>query len=81
MTEEDILRMAKQVGLEYKNDELRSQSGYGVFLDDLTDFTALVVAATVEECAQLCEQMVGDDKYLAWAARVFAFAIRARGEK
>lgn len=73
MNRDDIIRMAKDVGMT------------GLSLIDvgyLERFAALVAAAEREECAKVCEEGGKDDSgrihVQAWGA---AKAIRARGNK
>ena len=91
MTMEDIIRMAKEAGLEgpmesgiledgerYTPPFCYSRGGDGVFMDDLERFAALVAAAERESCAKVVENYAG-----AWDDEGYAIAqaIRARGEK
>jgi hypothetical protein len=54
MTREDIIRMAREAGIEHLEhvEELRSPMSDGVWLEDLEHFAALVAAAEREKVAQ-----------------------------
>jgi hypothetical protein len=74
MTQEDIIRMAREAGLHlYVND--LTEEPYVLIVER---FANLVAAAEREECAQIVEQYCG-----AWNDQGYALAqaIRARGEK
>lgn len=64
MTQDDIIRMAREAGLQPYYDEQET---------DIEAFAALVAAAEREACAKVCEAQgeYGDEQY--------ADAIRARG--
>ena len=72
MSEDDIIRMAREAGLSNDFGHL----GYP-YLPELERFAALVIAAEREACAQMCEQ-AGIEGYGTLAA---AAMVRARGEK
>jgi hypothetical protein len=79
MNRDDIIRMAREAGIEHHEnvDEMRSPFCDGVWFEDLEHFSALVAAAEREECAQMVEHvMYGRDGCDRTAA-----AIRAMGEK
>jgi hypothetical protein len=66
MNKDDIIRMAREVGLW--------PSVTDTFPKELQDFAAIVAAAEREECAKVCES-AGPG-----AGQIYcAFAIRARG--
>ena len=71
MTRDDIIRMAREVGL-LDHGILRGATDDSARVER---FAALVAAAEREECALLCEK-------IEWSAegQFFAKAIRARGE-
>lgn len=73
MTRDDVLRMAKAVGIKgpssYRQGYMMYSSPY-----KLEAFAALVAAHEREECAKVCEQRRG------MRERYCAEAIRARGE-
>jgi Mg-chelatase subunit ChlD len=81
MTQEDIIRMAREAGLAYGPDEKP--------LGSVTRFAALVAAAEREACANLLlnvdlSSMDADHRLQRWTATVllnFSDAIRARGEQ
>ncbi len=82
MTQEDIIRMAREAGLVSKT--YKYDSTDEAEWKDLERFAALVAAAEREACAKVCEaEYEGYD----WAdrerdgAEACAAAIRARGNK
>ena len=66
MTQEDMIRMAKEAGWQYAHGD----SGY----EPLWAFAALVASAEREACAKVCEDSVE------YAGDTLAEAIRARGQ-
>ena len=68
MTREDIVRMAKEVGME----------SFDICVE-LDDFAALVASAEREACANLCEQH-GYEHYCGNVTDKLAETIRARGK-
>ena len=93
MTREEIIRMAREAGLQHREaaEELYSPHCDGIYLDDLDRFAALVAAAEREACAEICDRRArryGDGPNVEhWAqgfkegASVSAAKIRARGQK
>ncbi len=87
MNREDIIRMAREAGLVWK--EGLSGSGPHInHIDDLKRFAALVAAAEREACAKVCESLPlewEDQPNIAQAELATmmdcALAIRARKEK
>ena len=79
MNKEDIIRMAREAGMEQDGDNFFSPSHeeIDVHITDLERFAALVAAAEREACAALCEQMDHDGVMIAADC---AEAIRARGQ-
>ncbi len=78
MTQDDVIRMAKEAGFECNSLGMTYTSGQ--LSDLLKSFAALVAAAEREACAKVCEE-VGTGKsglihVQAWGC---AKAIRARG--
>ena len=67
MTREDIVRMAKEAGME----------SFDICVE-LDDFAALVASAEREACAKLCEDL--DAWNMDDPASTAAKAIRARGQ-
>ena len=63
MTKDEIIRMARETGMEYHEaiEEMHSPMTDGVWLEDLERFAALVAAAERErlksaaECFRMCE--------------------------
>ena len=68
MTRDDVIRVAREAGIETV---LPAPNGQ---VEALSDFAELVAAAEREECAQVCEE-----GGLLWGQR-YAAAIRASGE-
>ena len=85
MTRDEIIRMAQEIGLDYKTSAEEFNSPYcdGIYFDDLECFAALVAAAEREECAKLCDKLVSathpNEEHVGPGS--CAAAIRARGEK
>lgn len=75
MKREDIIRMAREVGILDFRDEDNSEYVKDV-LDDLERFAALVAAAEREACAKVCDE-VDKESSSQWPARL-ATMIRAR---
>ena len=70
MNRDEIIRMAREAGLE--------RNGYWEFdMNRLERFAALVAAAEREACAKVCEELA--ERFHAHAADCAA-AIRARGQ-
>ena len=81
MTREDILRMAKEAGLEVYAIAEPQQIDWSCLIDDLHEFAALVAAAEREACAKLCEEKeTYGDPVQCWLDDCAA-SIRARGDK
>ncbi len=67
MTRDDIIRMAREAGFEFKD---RAEP-------KLERFAALVAAAEREACAKVADDMTLPD----WVNEQIATAIRARGQE
>jgi len=84
MTKEDIIRMAREAGMEQDGDNFFSPSHeeIDVHITDLERFAALVAAAEREACAKECEDEIKRVKpiYSVVAENVLK-AIRARGNQ
>ena len=77
MNREDIIRMARDVGLEQDGDNFfspKSDPQVDVHITDLEAFAALVASAEREACAK-----IGDD-HPSWSSRMYSATIRARGQ-
>jgi hypothetical protein len=74
MTQDEIIEMARQVGIKRRTDEFYSEFCDGVYADDLEAFAKLVAAKEREACAKVCEEP--------WqgSPRGIAEQIRARGQ-
>jgi hypothetical protein len=70
MTRDDIIRMAREAGMEIWRNGHRYMDEF-----DIYEFAALVAAAEREACAKVCEDK---NTLLAWPT--YAAAIRARGQ-
>jgi len=59
MTKDEILEMAKQVNMRYREieDEFYSSYADGVYLDELIAFAKLVAAKERDACAKACEKI------------------------
>lgn len=81
MTRDDIIRMAREAGMEQDGDNFFSplHEEIDVHISDLERFAALVAAAEREACAGLCQWKTGVRPVDA-AIETCAAAIRARGE-
>lgn len=81
MTQDEIIKMAREAGFTPSRDEW-------VFTEMLERFAVLVAAAEREACAQICDAKVDaeyatgkvDHNEMGWAQSC-AIDIRARGEK
>ena len=70
MTHDEIIALARQVGVEATGDEY-----WPFFIEELEAFAKLVAEAEREACAKICE-----DLHPGLATRVAAEHIRARGQ-
>ena len=81
MTQEDILRMARECFAD-------PDGSLALLTPELTEFATLVAAAEREACAKVCDAVAkkmddegeGPTGYIAWVTDC-ATAIRARGNK
>lgn len=73
MTRDDIIRMAREAGINVEQGFLLRFMGVE---DDLERFAALVAAAEREACAKVCDDLVLDQ----YSASGCAAAIRGRGQ-
>lgn len=83
MTRDDIIRLAREAGLEVYSILEKQQVDWDCLIDDLQEFAALVAAAEREACAKVCEG-IARDIYSMENLREYgecAAAIRARGDK
>ena len=71
MTQDEIIDMARQVGIEAESDTL---CRFGGWVEPFVAFAKLVAAKEREACAKVCEE-----EGLLWGRR-YATAIRARGQ-
>ena len=76
MTQDDIIRMAREAGFQFNS--LGASYTSGALPDLLKRFAALVAAAEREECAKMYDEIDDDDYYL---GSQYADMIRARGQK
>jgi hypothetical protein len=92
MTRDDIIRMAREAGMDIDNEVAFSENDYDqdVNISDLQTFAALVAAASAsverEECAKVCEAHANihrENRQFVYAAAndKCVYAIRARGDK
>ena len=73
MTKDDIIRMAREAGIEAEADTLCRNTGW---VEPLEHFASLVAAHEREACAKLAEELWEDDV----TAFDCAVAIRKRGK-
>lgn len=78
MTNDDIIRMAKEAGFD-KN-SLGTTFTHGKLDESLERFAELVAAAEREACAKLLEVTSNDD-YMDAVLQAYADDIRARGQE
>ena len=80
MNKEDIVRMARETGLEQDGDHFFSpgHEEIDVHIADLERFAALVAAAEREACAKVCEVHGSMARHSVWMAEECAALIRAR---
>ena len=79
MTQEDIIRMAREAGFAEYEVEDYTPSGYDI---RYWRFATLVAAHEREVCAKVCEsRYMGDNNREDMEARRCAAAIRSRGNK
>ena len=69
MTREDIVRMAKEAGME----------SFDICVE-LDDFAALVASAEREACAKVCDALAYHPEFASDVTKLAAMAIRARGQ-
>ena len=78
MKQDEIIEMAKTVGIKYKPvlQEFHSEFRNGVALEDIEEFSKLVAAKEREACAKVV------DDWSDWhgGTEIIAAAIRARGQ-
>ncbi len=72
MTREEIIRMAREAGLD---------PDLWNYTDAFERFAALVAAAEREACAKVCDVLAVHPEYASDITKVAAQAIRARGEQ
>jgi hypothetical protein len=77
MNREDIIRMAREVGIEF---DPRWGTCYTGNVQ-LERFAALVAAHEREACAKVCDVLAVHPEYASDITKVAAQAIRARGNK
>jgi hypothetical protein len=89
MNRDDIIRMAREAGLDakvfqfYGIDEPRIRLDGLHWHGELERFAALVAAAEREQCALVCENIEDHDETISdtYYSDHYANAIRARGDK
>lgn len=79
MTDSDIIRLAEQVGINYRKntEEFYSDFCDGICIEDLKKFVAGIKAIEREACAEVCDAY-GMPDGTSETARVLAVCIRAR---
>jgi len=78
MNRDDIIRLARESGIEYSKNLNQMVSPYcdGVHMDELEKFINLVAAAEREACAKVAESYITMEGY----GDEIAYYIRARGQ-
>ena len=81
MTQEDIIRMARETRLAFDSEEYPDiwQTHMNVGRDEIERFAALVAAAEREACAKVCDVLSDKHSFEGCYANECAAAIRARG--
>jgi len=82
MDREDIIKLAREAGVNLKDDPEKA-SGVGnviVSYYDLKRFADLIAVAEREACAKVCDVLAVHPKYASDITKLAAHAIRARGE-
>ena len=80
MTQDEIVKMAREAGLVRTGDKWVEPARWGV--TELVHFAALVAAAEREACAKVCDEFANKpSNVVLGVALECAAAIRARGEK
>ena len=79
MTQDEIVKMAREAGLVRTGDKWVEPARWGV--TELVHFAALVAAAEREACAKVCDVLAVHPEYASDITKVAAQAIRARSEK
>ena len=78
MTRDDIIRMAREAGIDAENDTLCRNEGW---VEPMVKFASLVATAEREACAKVCDEYdVAEDVCSSDTAESIAAAIRARGQ-
>ena len=81
MKQEDIINMACEAGLAEWHEHIQSHGFKFATPDYLERFAALIAAHEREECARVCEWLIGwQTAEERQAVDICAEAIRARGE-
>ena len=84
MTQEEIIEMARQVGLAYNQSlcEVNTPFCDGVGIEDLERFFHMAQVAEREACAKMCEDMLTVERYERNIGLLgAAVAIRKRGQE
>jgi hypothetical protein len=72
MNHDDIIRMAREAGLD---------PDLWNYTDAFERYAYLVAAHEREECAKICDSLAVNPEYLSQITKLAAMAIRDRGEK
>ena len=75
MTQDEIIEMARQVGVEIANNAY-----YPFFIEELESFAKLVAAKEREACEKICADLMGFP-VLIGDCHICVGVIRARGEQ
>ena len=78
MTNEDIIRMAREAGFMAAGHPMNPWSAH---TDQIESFANLVAAHEREECAKVCDVLAVHPEYASQITKLAAQAIRARKSK
>ena len=79
MTQDEIVKMAREAGLVRTGDKWVEPARWGA--TELVHFAVLVAAAEREACAKVCDVLAVHPEYASDITKVAAQAIRSRGEQ
>jgi hypothetical protein len=79
MNRDEIIRIAKAVGLGEVDDDGDIWCSDGFYTEEIDSFAQLVAAAEREACAKVCDVLADKHTFEGGYANECAFAIRERG--
>lgn len=80
MTQEEIIRMARQANILEPIEMLDSNPWRQEKIRELEVFAKLVAQAERERCAKICDEIEGKPEYLS-VSKLCAASIRSRGQQ